>query len=167
MATVNFTRGSATEGTHVSGLSNRVPYMVERIVDFAEVTTTKGSALATGDIIQVINVPANTLLHGAIAEVLTVDTSTGATFDLDVAAGDDFIDGGDLNTLGYPAVGSNGLAPFGANTVLPTSAADTIDMLLNVPGATVPANGKVRVVAWMTDASELGLGGVATRDYLA
>lgn len=167
MATVNFTRGSAAEGTHVSGLSNRVPYMVERVVDFAEVTTTKGSALANGDIVQVINVPANTLLHGAVAEVLTVDASTAATFDLDVAEGDDFVDGGDLSTLGYVAVGTNGLAPFGANTVLPTSASDTIDLKIIAPGSVAPASGKVRVTAWMTDASSLSLGGVATRDYLA
>jgi len=167
MATISYVQGSAAEGAHVSKSSARMPYTVERVVDFADVTTTKGSALATGDIIQVIPVPANTLLHGAIAEVLTVDTSTGATFDLDVAAGDDFIDGGDLNTLGYPAVGSNGLAPFGANTVLPTSAADTIDMLLNVPGATVPANGKVRVIAWMTDASQIAGPAEVVRDQLS
>ena len=167
MATVNFTRGSAAEGTHVSGLSNRVPYMVERVVDFAEVTTTKGSALANWEIVQVINVPANTLLHGAVAEVLTVDASTAATFDLDVAEGDDFVDGGDLSTLGYVAVGTNGLAPFGANTVLPTSASDTIDLKIIAPGSVAPASGKVRVTAWMTDASSLSLGGVATRDYLA
>lgn len=168
MATVNLTRGSATVGNHVGGKTRRVPYSVERIVDFADAVAAKGSALTSGDVIQVIPVPANTLLHGAIAEVLEVTASTAATFNLDVAGGDDFVDGGDLTTLGYVAVGTNGLAPFGANTVLPTSAEDTIDMTLIAPGAVaLGSDCRVRVVAYMSDASEVDGPDEVSRNQLA
>lgn len=167
MATIDLRQGSGANANHISRLSGPGPYKVTRIVDFAEATTTKGSALATADVIQVMPVPAHTILHGAIAEVLTVDTSTGATFDLDVAGGDDFVDGGDLNTLGYVAPGTNGLLPFGANSVNATSAEDAIDMTLIVPGATVPANGKVRITAFMTDVRRVSEATDVDRDQLA
>jgi hypothetical protein len=65
------------------------------------------------------------------------------------------------------AIGSNGLAPFGANTVAPASAADTIDVKLATVGDTAVATGKVRVIAFMTDVTaKLGPNEV-DRDTLA
>jgi hypothetical protein len=123
----DLTNGSTTN--HKSRTGANVPYTVEKTVSMADATTAKGSALANADVLEVIPVPANTLVHGAVAYVETVDSSTAATFDIDVAAGDDFIDGGDFNTVGWAAVGSNGLLPFGANSVIVDSA-DTIDVKL-------------------------------------
>jgi|DEB0MinimDraft_10_1074344.scaffolds.fasta_scaffold00191_20 hypothetical protein len=167
MATIDLRQGSGANANHVSRLSGPGPYKVVRVIDLAEATTTKGSALATADVIQVMPVPAYTLLHGAIAEVLTVDSSTGATFDLDVAGGDDFVDGGDLNTLGFVAPGSNGLLPFGANSVNATSAEDAIDMTLIVPGSVVPSDGKVRFTVFMTDVRQVQEAADVDRDQLA
>ena len=98
---INITTGSTTN--HMSRTGANVPYTVEKIVSMAAATTAKGSALANADVLEVIPVPANTLVHGAVAYVETVDSSTAATFDIDVAAGDDFIDGGDFNTVGWAA----------------------------------------------------------------
>jgi len=149
---INLTTGSTTN--HMSRTSANVPYTVEKTVSMAAATTAKGSALANADVLEVIPVPANTLVHGAVAYVETVDSSTAATFDIDVAGGDDFIDGGNFNTVGWAAAGTNGLLPFGANSVI-VAAADTIDVTLTVGGSVAPANGVVRVVAYMSDLDEI------------
>lgn len=168
MATIDLTLGNPAQEAHVAEHTTKRPYSVERVVDLAVALASKGSALATGDVIQVFDVPKNTLLHGAIAKVEAVTEATGATFDLDVAGGDDFIDGATLTTVGWCAVGSNGLAPFGANTVLPVLTSDTIDMTLYLGGAgTAISTGKIRVIAFMTDVSELAGPDEVTRDQLA
>ena len=172
MATVDMTVGgvgnaAATSINHKARMGAQMPYTVEFTLDFAAATTAKGSALAAGDIFQVIDVPANTMLHGAAAEVLVAANSSVCTLDIDIAAGDDFIDGGDATITGFLAIGSNGLAPFGANTVNPASAADTIDVKLATAGDTAVATGKVRVIAFMTDmTAKLGPNEV-DRDTLA
>lgn len=148
----DLTNGSNTN--HMSRTGANVPYTVEKVVSMADAVALKGSSLANADVLEVIPVPANTLLHGAVAYVEDVVLSTGATFDLDVAGGDDFIDGGDLTTAGWVAAGSNGLLPFGANSVIITSA-DTIDMTLAVTGSVAPDTGTVRVVAYMSDLAEI------------
>ena len=172
MATVDMTvggvaNGAATSINHKARMGAQMPYTVEFTLDFAAATTAKGSALAAGDVFQVIDVPANSMLHGAAAEVLVAANSSVCTLDIDIAAGDDFIDGGDAPSTGFLAIGSHGLAPFGANTVNPASAADTIDVKLATAGDTAVATGKVRVIAFMTDmTTKLGPNEV-DRDTLA
>ena len=143
--------GAATSTNHKARLGAQMPYAVEFTLDFAEATTAKGSALAAGDVFQVIDVPANTMIHGAAAEVVTAVNSTVCTLDIDIAEGDSFIDGGDATSTGFLAVGTNGLAPFGANTVNPASAIDTIDVKIVTAGSTAIATGQVRVIAFFTD----------------
>jgi hypothetical protein len=143
--------GAATSTNHKARLGAQMPYAVEFTLDFAEATTAKGSALAAGDVFQVIDVPANTMIHGAAAEVVTAVNSTVCTLDIDIAEGDSFIDGGDATSTGFLAVGTNGLAPFGANTVNPASAIDTIDVKIATAGDTAIATGQVRVIAFFTD----------------
>ena len=172
MATVDMTVGgvgnaAATSINHKARMGAQMPYTVEFTLDFAEATTAKGSALAAGDVFQVIDVPANTMLHGAAAEVLVAANSSVCTLDIDIAAGDDFIDGGDATSTGFLAIGSNGLAPFGANTVNPASAADTIDVKLATAGDTAVATGKVRVIAFMTDMTAKRGPNEVDRDTLA
>lgn len=143
--------GAATSTNHKARLGAQMPYAVEFTLDFAEATTAKGSALAAGDVFQVIDVPANTMIHGAAAEVVTAVNSSVCTLDIDIAEGDDFIDGGDATATGFLAIGTNGLAPFGANTVNPASAIDTIDVKIATAGDTAIATGQVRVIAFFTD----------------
>jgi hypothetical protein len=163
---VDVTKGGTV--LHPTQRGARVPYAVMNEVDLAAVTTAKGSAIANGDIVNVINVPKDTILHGALAQVVTAaNTSTGATFDLDVAEGDDFVDGGDLLTAAWVAPGSNGFYPFESNTVAPSATSDTIDMKLIMPGSVALATGKIRVWAWLTDVSPLPLPTETSRDKLA
>jgi hypothetical protein len=135
--------------------------------DLAEALSTKGSALATGDVFEFLYLPKDHIIHGAVTKVTAVTESTGATFDLDVAGGDDFVDGGDLTTLGYVAPGTNGLYPFGANTEGPTASGDTLDLTIKTVGGTAISTGTVQVHVFMTDVSNRGPATTATRDFLA
>lgn len=171
MATIDMTYGDGTTETHVSRRTAKMPYSVERVIDFAEVTTTKGSAIATGDVIQIVDVPPNTLLHGAVAELVTATDSTTATINIDVGGGDDFVDGGNIaagQSAGWLSPGTNGLYPFGANTVGPLlSTTDQVDMTIATMGTDPITTGKVRVVVHMSDVSEIPGPANADRDQLA
>lgn len=173
MATVSAINGTAsnTSGAHPAHAYSNMTYSVENVINLADVITTKGSALATGDVIQAIFVPRNTIVHGAVVEVTALTENTGATIDVDVGGGDDFVDGGAIgaaDSVGWLGIGSNGLLPFGANSVAPSATSDYIDVtLVDIPGGTTAATGTLRVVAFMSDVSEVGKGSVAVRDTLA
>ena len=90
-----------------------------------------GGSFADGDIFQVLEIPANTLVLNAGAEVMKAFTSS-CTLDMDFAGGDDIIDGADITSTGFCAAGTNGQT----NTVVGSAAStytqfvtttDTID----------------------------------------
>ena len=66
-----------------------------------------GGSFSDGDIFQVLEIPANTLVLNAGAEVMKAFTGS-CTLDMDFAAGDDIIDGADITSTGFCAAGSNG-----------------------------------------------------------
>ena len=70
MATVDVSNG-INAGTHPSRAIRKEPYKVEVDLNLATATTTKGSALASADILQVISVPAKTMVWAAGLEVVT------------------------------------------------------------------------------------------------
>lgn len=121
------TGSTVTAGSHPGGRSVRNPYVVDVWVTAAQAVAAKGSALASSDVIQVLDVPAETLVLGCLAEITTADSGTTLTFDIGFA-GDTFVDGGDATTAGYLAGGTNGVQNF-ANGVL-KSATDTLDITL-------------------------------------
>ena len=57
---------------------------------------------ANGDIFQLLEIPADTmvLFAGAYVEIAAVD-GTSPTVDIDFAAGDDIVDGGDVTSTGW------------------------------------------------------------------
>ena len=117
-----------------------------------------GGSFSDGDIFQVLEIPANTLVINAGAEVMKAFTSS-CTLDMDFAAGDDIIDGADITSTGFCAAGSNGQT----NTVVGSAAStytqfvtstDTIDA--KIAGA-APATGRLRVYATVIDLAGHGL----------
>ena len=76
-----------------------------------------GGSFSDGDIFQVLEIPANTLVLNAGAEVMKAFTSS-CTLDMDFAAGDDIIDGADITSTGFCAAGTNGQT----NTVVGSAA---------------------------------------------
>jgi len=126
--------------------------MVEAILDISKITN---YSCTNGDIFQLLEIPAGTFVLFAGAEVLTVFDGTSPTVDIDFAAGNDIIDGGDVTSTGFLAEGTDGQA----NDVVTGAAStftqhvtttDTIDVKLIASSADV-TTGKLRVYACIID----------------
>jgi len=153
----------------IKGHSN-VMRNIEAYLDI-DALVAKGNSFSDGDIFQVLEIPANTLVINAGAEVMKAFTSS-CTLDMDFAAGDDIIDGADITSTGFCAAGTNGQT----NTVVGSAAStytqfvtttDTIDA--KISGA-APATGRLRMYATVIDLSGHGLDDKADevdRDQLA
>ena len=126
--------------------------MIEAILDISKITD---YSCTDGDIFQLLEIPANTFVMFAGAEVLTAFDGTSPTVDIDFAAGDDIIDGGAVNAAGFLAEGTNGQA----NDVVTGAAStftqfvtttDTIDVKL-IAGSNDVTSGVLRVYACVVD----------------
>ena len=87
--------------------------------------------------------------------MLTAFNGTSPTVDIDFAAGDDIIDGGDVSSAGFLAEGSNGQANDVVTGAASTftqfvSTTDTIDVKL-IAGSADVSSGKIRVYACVID----------------
>tara|TARA_R100000655_G_scaffold44956_1_gene81770 strand:+ start:1116 stop:1583 length:468 start_codon:yes stop_codon:yes gene_type:complete len=146
-----FDKGSAA---HPAKGINRVGYM-EVNLNFATITadraTAGATALAAGDSIEVLSVPANTLVLAVGATTVTAE-GAASTFDIGLTGGDVdlFVDGGDANSAGTTS--SNGAGLDGDNQSHYFAAADTIDMLIGVSGA-VTDTAVINVWAVVVDCS--------------
>ena len=153
MATVDLTGGQGT-GEFMPSRQRGV-HVVEKTFDVAKlIADSTITAVTTGDVFQVIDVPAQCYLLHAGAEVLTAFTGTSPTCDIDFAAGDDLVDGGDISSAGYLAKGTNGHVDYTAVATFSNriTATDTIDVKLEFTGGTMSA-GKMRVYAILADIS--------------
>jgi len=139
------TLAKATGGTTGHVASRRKPYYVENTIDFSV------DDPAANDIVQFLNIPAETCVMASGLEVLAVSPSS-VTLDLGWTATsgnlgtdlDRFVDGHDSTALGIAAVAA---ATAGWVTY---KVADTIDV--KVLGAQ-DTSGKIRVWAVMCDIS--------------
>lgn len=173
MATYNLTNGSvAGGGKETAGTYPDVrnqTYMVEATLDIAKLVSAGAfSGAANGDIFQLLTIPAGTLVAAAGAEVITAFNGTTPTVDIDFAAGDDIVDGGDVSATGYLAAGTNGTAigTATANFTQFVTTADTIDVTLAVTGSVT--TGKLRVFAVVVDCNSIQkLTDEVDRDQLA
>ena len=141
MATVSKVIG----GTSGHPSTRRKPYWVENTIDNSLFDP------ANGDIIQAINVPAETLVIAAGLEVLTASSSS-VTMDLGITGSTAGHNDPDCWVDGYDATGT-GHAPMDATdaaAMLIAKTADTIDILI---GGAQDTAGKVRVWALMCDVS--------------
>ena len=162
MATVTTLAGSASAGR----TAGAVPYLVDVTIDFAAAATAKGSALAAADVIECINVPANTLILNAGLEVITVlgGESNDTTFDLGVTTTepDNFVDGFDADAAAAGAYAQNAAA----YQPLVIGTADTIDLLI-ATATTAPTSGEVRVWAVLMNIDGRPARATADREQLA
>ena len=137
MGTLNLTGAGGTTGHPSNG---RVPYLVENTIDLSQVRADTGPD--NGDVLQVIDIPAETLIMEAGIEVITA-LSSSATMDLGITGGDvDIYVDGDTNATGY------GTLTATARHIAAT--ADTLDILI---GGADSSAGKIRVWAVMCDVS--------------
>ena len=137
MATYNVTGVGGTTGHPSNG---RTPYLVENTIDVSAVNGDSGAA--QNDVLQAMDIPAETVIMEAGIEVLTACTSS-VTLDLGITGGDvDIYTDGDTNATGYSTLTA---------TARPVAAsADTLDVLVL---SAASAAGKIRVWAIMCDVS--------------
>ena len=138
MATFDKTGAGGTTGHPANG---RTPYLVENTIDMSA----SGLQPAADDIVQAIDVPAETMVLNAGLEVLTASPS-GVTLDLgDAGDVDKYVDGHDSTSTGFAANVVNA-----SNVGHVYGSADTID--IKVLGAQ-DTSSKIRVFAVMCDIS--------------
>ena len=176
MATFNLTAKSTTGvgANVVAGLPTQSgTHVVRTIQEYLDIDAliAAGNTIADGDVFQMLEIPAGTLVLNAGAEVMKAFTGS-CTLDMDFGGGDDIIDGADITSTGYCAAGSNGQT----NTVVGSAAStytqfigttDTIDC--TIAGAAA-ATGRLRVYATVIDCNDHGAVDRATevdRDLLA
>ena len=137
MATYDRTGAGGTTGHPSNG---RTPYLVENTIDVSAINSSSGTA--NGDVINALDIPAETLIMEAGIEVITA-LSSSATMDLGITGGDvdRYVDG-DTNATGY--------ATLTATARVVVASADTLDILT---GGADSSAGKVRVWAVLCDVS--------------
>lgn len=123
MADIDVTAGGTTG--HPSRRGKHTPYVVRKVVTAANAVATKGSALASADVVQIIDVPADTVVMAAGIEVTTADTGTDAPGTVSIA-GVDFVADVQLEAAGGKA---------SADGVAYVTAADTLDIVLGTLSA--------------------------------
>ena len=137
MATYDLTAAGGTTGHPANG---RTPYLVENTIDISAINSNSGTA--DGDIVQALDIPAETLIMEAGVEVITA-LSSSATIDLGITGGDPdrYVDG-DTNATGFSTLTNT------ARVIV--ASADTLDA--KIAGAASSA-GKIRVFAVLCDVS--------------
>jgi hypothetical protein len=127
-------------------------YIREAVLDFDKMTAA-GWTAANGDIFQLLEIPADTMVLFAGAYVEAAVNGSSPTVDIDFAEGDDIVDGGDVSSAGWLASGSNGAAMTTSGTITFTqhvTTTDTVDVKLIASSADV-TSGRIRVVAGCMD----------------
>ena len=131
MATYDRTGKGGSTGHPANG---RTPYLVENTIDISAINSNSGTA--DGDIVQALDIPAETLIMEAGIEVITA-LSSSATMDLGIT-------GGDVDRYVYGDTNATGFSTLTATARTIVASADTLDIL--TAGADSSA-GKVRVFA--------------------
>ena len=141
MATYNVTGVGGTTGHPSNG---RTPYLVENTIDMSAINSSSGTA--AGDIIQCLDIPAETCVMAGGIEILTASSSS-VVFDLGITGvdADIFCDAIDANATGHKQFDATD-----ATAMLTVASADTLDIL--TAGASDTA-GKARVWAILCDIS--------------
>lgn len=151
MATITTLSNAVGSGLQPVRSIRNVPYMVENTINLASAVTAKGSALAAADVIEALQIPAQSIVIAAGFEVTAAVTGsctvslgvTGVTAAAYVSA---------FGVTGSLAVGDYA-TPATAGYPIVTKAADTLDLLLVTETTTLSA-GSIRVFALAVDAQD-------------
>ena len=169
MATVDQSSG-INGGTHPSRAIRKMPYKIETDVNLATVTTTKGSAIGSADVIQVLDIPAKSLVYAAGLEMVTQgDGKYTVDLGIETIDGDLFVDGVDWGSA--IATGTITQQALGGNYQPVVLGSDlTLDLTIgkaNTSASVLPTTGVFRAFAVVQDVSnDLGPDEV-DRDQLA
>lgn len=129
--------------------NNNFAYKIWKEVDIAAAVTAKGSALAAADVIEVLRLPAGTVILAAGAQktAAMTGTSTDLTFDIGTAVDpDQYVDGWDFDAAAVNSYAT----PLGVQLAQVLSASDTLDITIATMTGTL-LTGKVLVWAVVAD----------------
>jgi hypothetical protein len=163
MATVSMATwtgaSNVTAGTALSG-AVRVPYLISRTFNVADIVTKKGSAIAASDVIECLNVPKNSYVLGAWLSKDTAVTGTMSVCTLSLgitgvsatawASAYDFFAAAAGARTGTITASVNGLV----------TTADTIDLLVASLTGTW-TGGNITVSALIVDVDNINRPGLA------
>ena len=138
-------------------------YQKSKVIDFAECTTLKGSALAQNDVIEAIPLKVGEILVGGYVQILVAGTgSTTAQVGITGDDADGLVKSVALDGTAGTVTGANGAYLFtqATSTDKPVSwiggkyiaTADTLDLLLDA--ATAVTAGRVEVIAIFANVKE-------------
>ena len=134
-------------------------YVISREINLADVITTKGSAIAASDVIQVLDLPANTLVLGGWAQKTSTFAGTSAdlTFSVGVSGSTTNI----VNAWDFDAAANLAYGTMGSQAnLIPSTSASTIDVTLNAFTGTV-TGGKFVVGVVCVDTNKATRNGIA------
>jgi len=177
MATFDLTAKSTTGvgANVVAGLpSQSGTHVVRTIQEYLDIDAliAAGNTIANGDVFQMLEIPAGTLVVNAGAEVMKAFTSS-CTLDMDFDGGDDIIDGADITSTGFCAAGTNGQTNViinGGDASEYTQFITTTNTIDCTIAGAAAATGRLRVYATVIDCNDHGSVDRATevdRDLLA
>ena len=167
MATVDQSSG-INGGTHPSRAIRKMPYKIETDVNLATVTTTKGSAIGSADVIQVLDIPAKSIVYAAGLEMVTQgDGKYTVDLGVETVDGNVFVDGVDWGS----AIATGTITQMAAAYQPVVLGSDlTLDLTIgaeNTQATALPTTGVFRAFAVVQDVSnDLGPDEV-DRDQLA
>ena len=147
MATYNRTSAGGGTANHPSNVANA--YVVTSPVYDAVDNT----SLAGGDIVELIDVPADTMIVGGCLEVLEAAGNAAITMDIGFTGGDVdcFLDGDGVDA-GFSTFLNAGSGTTSNNCVMVTTA-DTIDALILDSGSSGETAARFRIHVVMVDVS--------------
>jgi len=151
MATITTLSNAVGAATQPARSVRPQPYVVENTISLAAAVTAKGSALAAADVIEALQIPAQSIVLAAGYEVTSAVTGsctvslgvTGVTAAAYVSA---------FAVTGSTAVGTYA-TPATAGYPIVCQSADTLDLLL-VTETTTLSVGSIRVFAVIVDAQD-------------
>ena len=151
MATITTLSNAVGAATQPARSVRPQPYVVENTISLAAAVTAKGSALAAADVIEALQIPAQSIVLSAGYEITSAVTGsctvslgvTGVTAAAYVSA---------FAVTGSTAVGTYA-TPATAGYPIVSQAADTVDLLLVTETTTLSA-GSIRVFAVIIDAQD-------------
>ena len=167
MATVDQSSG-INGGTHPSRAIRKMPYKIETDVNLATVTTTKGSAIGSADVIQVLDIPAKSIVYAAGLEMVTQgDGKYTVDLGIETIDGDLFVDGVDWGS----AIATGTITQMAAAYQPVVLGSDlTLDLTIgkaNTAASALPTTGVFRAWAVVQDISDDKGPDEVDRDQLA
>ena len=154
MATVDQSSG-INGGTHPSRAIRKMPYKIETDVNLATVTTTKGSAIGSADVVQVLDIPGKSLVYAAGLEMVTQgDGKYTVDLGVETVDGDVFVDGVDWGS----AIATGTITQMAAAYQPVVLGSDlTLDLTIgkaNTAASALPTTGVFRAWAVVQDISD-------------